>query len=154
MKAREWERYAQDGTPLALSAASLSVHCATFSGASSQLEQLLTVTVTVTATAVRRWRRRWRRYPLLLLLFLFPADKNAQLADMKSLSIQTCVSRVYMWVCVSVLESAARLVVKSEYVNLSIMKPHNHVQEAEAEAEVGGKKETGIGQGSAGQGRA
>lgn len=39
-------------------------------------------------------------------------------------------------VCVSVLESAARLVVKSEYVNLSIMKPHNHVPEAEAEAEV------------------
>lgn len=52
--------------------------------------------------------------------------------------------------CVSVLESAARLVVKSEYVNLSIMKPHNHVEEAEVEG--GGKTGTGIGQGSAGQG--
>lgn len=57
---------------------------------------------------------------------------------------------IYVCACVSVLESAARLVVKSEYVNLSIMKPHNHVEEAEVE--VGGKKGTGIGQGSAGQG--
>lgn len=57
---------------------------------------------------------------------------------------------IYVCACVSVLESAARLVVKSEYVNLSIMKPHNHVEEAEVE--VGGKTGTGIGQGSAGQG--